>query len=94
MAILPTAGPCSSPSVILLAPSRCPWLSSFPSFKSFTLSEDTTLFKFLSAPYISTMRSGYALLVALSLSFTQRARAQIFYLKDQWYGKEFFEGWT
>jgi len=41
------------------------------------------------------MRAGYALLVALSLSFTQRARvAKIFHLKDQWRSGDFFQGWN
>jgi hypothetical protein len=41
------------------------------------------------------MRTGYAfLLTALSLSLTQLTRANIFYLKDQWRGDEFYQGWT
>ena len=41
------------------------------------------------------MRTGYAfLLAAFSLSLTQLARANIFYLKDQWRGKDFFQGWN
>jgi hypothetical protein len=41
------------------------------------------------------MRTGYAfLLAALSLSLTQLARADIFYLKDQWSGNDFFQGWN
>src|SRR6266404_2694896 len=42
---------------------------------------------------ISTMRTGYAFLAALSLSLTPRA-AWAFYLQDEWIGKQFFEGWT
>ena len=40
------------------------------------------------------MRTGYAFLAALSLSLTQYARANIFYLKDQWVGADFFQGWN
>jgi hypothetical protein len=41
------------------------------------------------------MRTGYAfLLAALSLSLTQLARANIFYLADQWSGDDFFQGWN
>jgi hypothetical protein len=40
------------------------------------------------------MRTGYAFLAALSLSLTQFARANIFYLKDQWVGADFFQGWN
>jgi hypothetical protein len=40
------------------------------------------------------MHLGYALLAAHSLSLLQRARANIFYLKDQWRGKDFFQGWN
>ena len=40
------------------------------------------------------MRAGYAFLAALSLSLTQRAGANTFYLKDQWRGKDFYQGWN
>lgn len=41
------------------------------------------------------MRTGYAfLLAALSHSLTRLARANIFYLKDQWSGDDFYQGWN
>jgi hypothetical protein len=40
------------------------------------------------------MRAAYALVAVLSLSFIQRTRAKVFYLKDQWVGNEFFQGWN
>jgi hypothetical protein len=39
------------------------------------------------------MRTGYALLAALSLSLSQCASAN-FFLKDQWVGQDFFQGWN
>jgi hypothetical protein len=35
-----------------------------------------------------------AFLAAFSLSPTQRAGANIFYLKDQWSGNDFYHGWN
>ena len=40
------------------------------------------------------MRTGYAFLAALSLSLTQRASAQIYSIKDQWVGTDFYQGWN
>jgi hypothetical protein len=40
------------------------------------------------------MRVRYAFFATLSLSFTLRAGAKTFYLKDQWRGEDFFEGWN
>jgi len=40
------------------------------------------------------MRASYAFLAALSLSLTQRAGANIFYLRDQWRGNDFFQSWN
>jgi hypothetical protein len=40
------------------------------------------------------MRADYAFLAALSLSLTQRAGANIFYLEDQWCGNDFFQSWN
>ncbi|KAI0295852.1 glycoside hydrolase family 16 protein [Multifurca ochricompacta] len=39
------------------------------------------------------MRTGYAFLVTLSLSLIQSASA-LFFLKDQWIGDDFFQGWN
>jgi hypothetical protein len=40
------------------------------------------------------MRTGYTfLLAALSLSLTSRVRAS-FYLKDEWIGDAFYQGWN
>jgi hypothetical protein len=39
------------------------------------------------------MRTGYAFLAALSLSLSQCASAN-FFLKDQWVGQDFFQGWN
>ena len=41
-----------------------------------------------------TMHIGFAFLAALSLSLSQRARGKAFYLKDQWRGNDFFQGWN
>ena len=49
---------------------------------------------FASSRHILTMRVRYAFFATLSLSFTLRAGAKTFYLKDQWRGKDFFEGWN
>jgi hypothetical protein len=35
-----------------------------------------------------------AFLAAFSLALTQRAGANIFYLKDQWSGNDFYHGWN
>lgn len=40
------------------------------------------------------MRTGYAFLAALSLSLTQYTSANLYCLKDQWIGKDFFQGWN
>src|ERR1700752_3410804 len=42
------------------------------------------------------MRVGYALLTTLSFSLTQCvvANSKTFYLKDQWRGNDFFQGWN
>jgi hypothetical protein len=40
------------------------------------------------------MRASYVFLAALSLSLTQRTGANIFYLKDQWCGNDFFQSWN
>lgn len=40
------------------------------------------------------MRPGHVLIAALSFSLTQHAKADIFYLKDQWSGSDFLEGWN
>lgn len=39
------------------------------------------------------MHIGYASLAVLSLSLSQRVRGKTFYLKDQWRGNDFFQGW-
>ena len=39
------------------------------------------------------MRTGYAFLVALSLSLTSGARPN-FYLQDEWIGEQFYSGWN
>ncbi|KAH9985818.1 glycoside hydrolase family 16 protein [Russula compacta] len=40
------------------------------------------------------MRTGYAFLAALSLSLTQYTSANLYCLKDQWIGNDFFQGWN
>jgi len=40
------------------------------------------------------MHINFAFLAALSLSLSQRARGKTYYLKDQWRGDDFFQGWT
>ena len=40
------------------------------------------------------MHVGYAFLAVYSLSLIQRTGANIFYLKDQWRGNDFFQGWN
>jgi len=40
------------------------------------------------------MRPGHMFIAALSLSLSQCARANKFYLKDQWRGEDFFLGWN
>ena len=40
------------------------------------------------------MHISFAFLVALSLSLSQRARGKTFFLKDQWHGNDFFQGWN
>ena len=41
------------------------------------------------------MRTGYALLIALSLSLTALADySPHFYLQDEWIGEDFFTGWN
>jgi hypothetical protein len=40
------------------------------------------------------MRCGHVFLAALSLSLTQHAGANIFYLQDQWRGKDFHRAWN
>jgi len=42
----------------------------------------------------STMHVNFAFLAALSLSLSQRAIGKTFYLKDQWRGNDFFQGWN
>jgi len=40
------------------------------------------------------MRVRHAFFATLSFSFALRAGAKTFYLKDQWRGEDFFEGWN
>jgi hypothetical protein len=40
------------------------------------------------------MRTGYAFLAVLSLSLTQYVRANIYLLKDEWVGDDFYQGWN
>ena len=40
------------------------------------------------------MRTGYAFLAVLSLSLTQSARANFYFLKDKWVGADFYRGWN
>ena len=88
----PSPCPVTVQSVIRLA--LCPWYYSRLSFTSFTLLEAKLLWH-LSKYRVSTMRTGYAfLLAALSHSLTQLARGNLFYLKDQWSGGDFFQGWN
>ena len=45
--------------------------------------------------HISTMRISFVFLTALSLSLSQRTRARLFILEDQWRGDDFFRrGWN
>jgi len=40
------------------------------------------------------MRHGHVFIAALSFTLFQHTRANIFYLKDQWRGDDFFQGWN
>jgi hypothetical protein len=40
------------------------------------------------------MRTEYAIIIALSLSLAQCARATDYFLKDEWIGKDFLTGWV
>jgi len=46
------------------------------------------------APHISIMRISFVFLTVLSLSLSQRTRARVFILEDQWRGDDFFRDWN